>query len=118
ESLETRRNWQLLDQTAIFWLIFGSNVPMLVYVVPGWVRNAVLALMAGITLVGTTCLWALPKRPHELLVVIYLWMGVLGLLPIRYYFARLGWPGMKWVALLTGFYITGGVAEAAQWPVI
>jgi hemolysin III len=118
ETLEARRMWQLIDQTAIFGLIFGSNVPLLVYAVPPRVRNRVLALMGTITLIGVVSLWALPKPPHELLVAVYVGMGVLGLLPIRYYFARLGWPGMKWVALLAFFYITGAVFEAAKWPVI
>lgn len=118
ESLEARRAWQLLDQTAIFGLILGSNVPLLVYVIPGRVRDRVLWLMVGIWLTGVVSLWALPKPPHELLVGIYVGMGVLGLLPIRYYFARLGWSGMKWVALLVSFYITGAVAEATKWPVV
>jgi hemolysin III len=118
ETLEDRRVWQLLDQTAIFWLILGSNVPLLVYVLPPLWRTVQLALMGGITLAGTVALWALPKPPHELLVVVYLTMGVLGLLPVRHYFARLGWPGMKWVAVFASFYITGGVIEAAKWPVI
>lgn len=117
-SPETRRAWQLLDQSAIFGLILGSNVPMMVYVLPRRTRNQVLALMTGVALVGVVSLWALPKPPHELLVCVYLGMGVLGLVPIRHYFARLGWRGMKWVALLTFFYVAGGVAEAVKWPVI
>jgi hemolysin III len=111
-----RRTWQLLDQTAIFWLIFGSNVPLLVYVLPRTWRNIQLAIMGGIALFGTVCLWALPKPPHVLLVIVYLGMGVLGLLPIRHYFDRLGWTGMKWIALFASFYITGGVIEAVKWP--
>jgi hemolysin III len=115
---EGKRVWQLLDQSAIFGLILGSNVPMLVYLVPRRPRNRVLALMTGIAVIGVGSLWLLPRPPHELLVAVYLGMGVLGFLPIRYYFARLGWSGMKWVFLLAFFYIAGGVFEAVKWPVI
>jgi len=118
ESLHARRVWQLLDQSAIFGLILGSNVPMLVYVLPRRLRNRLLALMTGVALFGVVSLWVLPKPPHELLVMAYLGMGILGLLPIRIYFRRLGWAGMKWIGLLAFFYIAGGVAEAVKWPVI
>jgi hemolysin III len=115
---EGKRVWQLLDQSAIFGLILGSNVPMLVYLVPRRPRNRVLAIMTGIAVVGVGSLWLLPSPPHELLVAVYIGMGILGFLPIRYYFARLGWSGMLWIFLLAFFYIAGGVFEAVKWPVI
>jgi hemolysin III len=117
-SEETRRVWQLLDQSAIFWLILGSNVPLLIYVVPRRVRNRVMGLMTGIAAAGTAALWLLPKPPHELLIAVYITMGILGFLPIRHYYARLGWRGMVWIFLLAFFYIAGGLFEAVKWPVI
>lgn len=117
-SAESRRVWQLLDQTAIFGLILGSNVPVIVYILRGRLRNYLLMLMSAIALTGIFALWVLPVPPHELLVAVYLAMGLLGLAPIRLYFRRLGWRGMKWVFLLSFFYVAGGVSEALEWPVI
>lgn len=116
------RAWQLLDQTAIFGLIFGSNVPIAVYLLKPRPRNWLLATMGAVGLVGAASLWLLPwvlgKPPHEVLIAAYLTMGFLGLLPIRAYFRKVGWGGMLWVFLLSFFYVGGAVSEAAKWPVI
>lgn len=122
-SPDVRRVWQLLDQTAIFGLILGSNVPLYEYLLaPRW-RNRLLAMMTAVALAGAGCLWVYPwvagaKPPHEGVIAAYLLMGVLGLVPIRTYFRRLGWGGMLWVLLLIAFYVGGAAIEAAKWPVL
>lgn len=120
---EFRRAWQLLDQTAIFGLILGSNLPLYVYLLRPAVRRRLLALMGLVALSGTGFIWLYPVLagvgpPHELLVGAYLAMGFLGLTPVRAYYRRLGWRGMLWVFLLTSSYVGGAVCEAAKWPVI
>lgn len=113
---EDRRVWQLLDQTAIFALIYGSNVPLMVYFLPPRRRNWLLVLMGGIALLGAMCLWLKPK--HEILVAAYVSIGLLGLLPVRTYFRYIGWWGSLWVFLMAFSYIGGAILEAVQWPVI
>jgi hemolysin III len=110
------RTWQRLDQTAIFWLIFGSNVPLAVYCLrPPWAVR-ILATLGAIAVAGTVVLWFLPKLPHLGMVVVYLVMGAVSLVPIRGYYRRLGASGVIRIGTLAGLYIAGGVCEAVEWP--
>ena len=117
-SPEVRRLWQLLDQTAIFWLIFGSNVPICVYVLSNRVRNRILGLLFAIAFGGTLYLWLMPKPPHEVLIGIYVGMGISSMLPLRSYYRRLGRNGLVWIFLLAFLYVIGAVFEGIRWPVI
>ena len=65
---------------------------------------------------GSAVLWLLPKPPHLAMVLAYIVMGVVGLIPIREYYQRLGWRGVVRIALLGGFYVAGGIFEAVEWP--
>ncbi len=113
---DDRRVWQLLDQTAIFGLIYGSNVPLLVYLLPPRRRNWLLILMGGVGLIGAICLWTQPN--HQVLVAAYIGIGLLGLVPMRTYFRTLRWWGSLWVFLMAGSYIFGAVCDAVEWPVL
>lgn len=119
---DARRAWQLLDQTAIFGLIFGSNVPLCVYLLPEPRRWRQVAAVAVVGLAGTAVLWLAPlvvgKPPHTALVVVYLLMGFLGLVPIRTYYRRIGRGGVLWIGLMAGSYVFGAVSEAVSWPTI
>lgn len=113
---DDRRFWQLLDQSAIFFLIYGSNVPLLVYFLPPRRRNFLLVLMGAVAVVGAMMLWTRPK--HEVLALAYVVIGFLGMLPIRTYFRYIGWWGVWWVAVMASTYTTGAICEAIKWPVI
>ncbi|QEL21044.1 PAQR family membrane homeostasis protein TrhA [Limnoglobus roseus] len=117
-SPETRRVWQLLDQSAIYWLIVGSNVPVAVYLLSPLSRNLQLGGMVLLAAGGTACLWLLPQVPHDLLIGLYVGLGVISLIPLRRYVQLLGWGGLFWIFLLTGFYIGGAVFEAIKWPTL
>jgi hemolysin III len=117
-SPETRRVWQLLDQSAIYWLIVGSNVPIAVYLLSPRARNLQLGGMVALAAGGTACLWLLPKAPHDLLVGLYVGLGVVSLIPLRRYYPLVGRGGMVWVFLLTTFYVGGAVIEGVKWPVL
>ncbi|MGL4422010.1 MAG: hemolysin III family protein [Gemmataceae bacterium] len=110
------RNWQLLDQSAIFGLIYGSNIPMFVYVLPKRIRNRMILGMGLPALVGIISLWAFPKPPYTPLVIAYLSMGLLSLLPVRSYYRVLGWWGIRRIAFLTSLFFLGGLCEALDWP--
>jgi hemolysin III len=117
-SEQTRRIWQLLDQTAIYWLIVGSSFPISVYLLQPRSRNILLGSLILLASAGTGCLWLLPKAPHELLVGLYVLLGVLSLIPLRSYFRIVRWRGMIWVGWLTFWYLLGAACEALKWPVL
>jgi hemolysin III len=122
-SPEARRAWQLLDQTAIFGLIFGSNLPLYAYLLLPRVRNRLVAMMAAVMAAGVAALWVSPwvlghPPPHVWLVAAYLAMGVLGWLPIRTYYRRIGLRGVAWILALSVMYVGGAACEAARWPVV
>ncbi len=117
-SPETRRVWQLLDQSAIFWLIVGSNVPVAVYLLSPLSRNLQLGGMVLLAGTGTAGLWLLPQVPHNLLIGVYVSLGVVSLIPVRRYAQLLGWRGLGWIVLLCIFYIGGAVVEAVKWPTL
>lgn len=115
-SEDDRRFWQILDQSAIFALIYGSNVPLLVYLLPARRRNWLLVLMGGIAVVGMMTLWTKPK--HEVLAAAYVAIGLLGMFPLRTYFRYIGWWGILWVFLMAGSYTLGAICEAVKWPTL
>lgn len=115
-SEESKRIWQLLDQSAIFWLIVGSNVPIAVYLLSPRSRNYLLGLMIALASAGTACLWLLPKPPYLLLIGLYVGLGIVSLIPLRTYFQLLGWGGLFWIFALSLGYIGGAACEAMKWP--
>lgn len=117
-SPQFRRVWQLLDQSAIYWLIVGSNVPVAVYLLSPVARNLQLGGMVLLAAVGTGSLWLLPQAPHDMLIGLYLGLGVMGLIPLRRYVELLGWGGFVWIFLLAAGYIGGAVFEAIKWPTL
>ncbi len=116
DSEDTKRVWQLLDQSAIFWLIVGSNVPIAVYLLSPRTRNLLLGGMVALAAAGTACLWLLPKPPYLLLIGLYVGLGVISLIPLRAYFRLLGWGGLFWIIALAVGYIGGAACEAMKWP--
>jgi hemolysin III len=118
DTEEAKRIWQLLDQSAIFWLIVGSNVPIAVYLLSPTARNLQLGGMVLLAGVGTACLWILPKPPHLLLIGLYVGLGITSLIPVRRYFQLLGWRGLFWIVALTAFYVGGAAIEAIKWPTL
>lgn len=110
--------FQKLDKSAIFLLILGSNVPIIVYLLRGAWRAVCLTGMAGFALFGITALWLLPTLPHEYLVAVYVGMGVCSLIPLPYYRQAVGWRGLGLIGLFAAVYIAGGAAEVFRWPVV
>lgn len=115
-SADDRRFWQVMDQSAIFFLIFGSNVPLLVYFLPPRRRNWLLLFMGAIAVVGAMSLWTKPK--HEVLALAYVAIGFTGMLPMRTYFRYLRSWGLFWIFIMATAYTSGAVCEAIKWPVI
>ena len=110
--------FQKVDKSAIFLLIAGSYLPVLVYLLRGTWRLACLGLMGGIAVLGIASLWLLPTMRLEYLVFVYIGMGLIGLVALRHIAPQVGFGGLFWIALEGVFYVGGGLAEVAQWPVL
>ncbi|OWK43760.1 hemolysin III family protein [Fimbriiglobus ruber] len=107
-----------IDRSAIFLLIDGSFAPPFVYLLLGRTRVACFAAMGTLTVVGLAALWLLPDLPHAATVGVYFGLGLVGMIPVRSYLRKLGWPGAKWILALAVAFTIGAVCEAANWPVI
>jgi hemolysin III len=118
EAVASLWMFQKLDKSAIFLLILGSNVPVIVYLLRGAWRAVCLIGMAGFALFGIAALWLLPTIPHEYLVAVYVGMGVCSLIPLPHYRQAVGWRGLGLIGLFAGVYIAGGAAEVLRWPVV
>ncbi|MFO0847771.1 MAG: hemolysin III family protein [Gemmataceae bacterium] len=110
--------FQKLDKSAIFLLILGSNVPIMVYLLRGRWRAVCLAGMTGFALFGIAALWLLPSIPHTYLVAVYVGMGVCSLIPLRQYWQAVRWQGLGWIGLFAGVYVAGAAAEVFKWPTL
>ncbi len=109
---------QRLDKTAIFLLILGSNLPVVVYLLRGWWRGVCIAGTTLFAAAGITAMWTWPGLPHSALVGLYVGMGVFGLVPFRQYLPRIGWRGMGWILAFAAVYILGAAADVAKWPTL
>lgn len=110
--------FQKIDKSAIFLLIAGSYLPVFVYLLRGTWRAACLVLMGTIAALGIGSLWLLPTMRLEYLVFVYIGMGLIGLIALRQIAPLVGLGGLFWIALEGFFYVGGGLAEVAQWPVL
>lgn len=110
--------FQKIDKSAIFLLIAGSYLPVLVYLLRGAWRRVCLGLMGAIAALGIGSLWLLPTMRLEYLVFVYIGMGLVGLVAIPQIAGQVGWRALFWIALEAVFYVGGGLAEVAQWPVL
>lgn len=112
------RLFQRLDQSAILILIAGTNTPMLATFLTGRWRLWCLGGMWMFAGIGVAALWLLPKAPHEMIVVVCLAMGWIGVLPIPIYYRAVGWRAMNWVWAGCLLYTAGALCELFQWPVL
>lgn len=117
-TFEERILFQKIDKSAVFLLIAGSYVPVVVYLLHGRWRRWTLSAVAGMTLFGIGLLWLAPDLPHEFLIGVYILLGLSGLVPIRQYAAVAGWHNAKWAVGIVSPYLGGAVVELAQQPVL
>jgi channel protein (hemolysin III family) len=115
-----RRMWvaQRLDKTAVFLLILGSNLPVMVYLLRGRWRAVCVIGMTLTAVVGIALMWLWPSLPHPYLVAAYVGMGVFGLVPFRQYLRQVGWAGMGRILAFAAAYIAGAAADVAKWPTL
>ena len=117
-TFEERLLFQKIDKSAVFLLIAGSYVPVVVYLLQGRWRRWTLSAVVGLMLFGIAALWLAPNLPHENLVGVYVLLGLSGLAPIRQYAAIAGWHNVKWAVGIVSPYLGGAVVEVVQQPVL
>ena len=118
ESAAQHRLFQKLDQSAIYLLIAGTNTPIMAILLPRRWRRWFLSGIWLLACLGIASLWILPKPPHILVVGVYLAMGWIGVVPIRWYYRALGPQAMNWAWLGAACYTFGAVCELSRWPVL
>ncbi len=118
DSVASRRLFQKVDKSAVFLLIAGTYVPVVVYLLRGAWRRWTFAAVVGATVTGIGALWLDPELPHERLIGVYVVLGLSGLLPIRQYAAVVGWHNLKWAAMILAPYSVGAIVEGYQTPVL
>ena len=112
------RVFQKIDMSAIYLLIAGTCTPMMVVLLRGRFRTALLAGQWLCAVAGIAALWLLPKPHHAVLVALYLAMGWLGAAGLWHFWRATGWRGIRWAIAGSVFYTTGAAIELAEWPVV
>jgi hemolysin III len=118
DTEESRLLFQKLDKSAIFLFIFGSNVPIQVYLLRGAWRFWTMTLSGSAALLGILVLWVWPTMPHPLLVAVYLVLGLAGLVMVGKVAPLIGRAGVAWFLGFAACYVLGALVELAQWPVL
>lgn len=117
-SLEQRRLFQKIDQSAVYFLIAGTYTPVLSILLEGATRRWFLRVVWTFALAGVGCMWLLPKAPHSAIVGIYLGVGWAGILPLPLYYRAIGWRAMNYVWVGALCYTACALCELTDWPTI
>jgi len=105
-----------LDHAAIFLLIGGTAVPLLLHLLDGTTRVALLALIGALAVVGTLLKVFWIDSPAWVGMSLYFGMSFAALLPIPRMLPQLSGAG---ISLLLGggaAYTLGALVYARQWP--
>jgi hemolysin III len=114
---ERGNRWlQRLDHAAIFLLIGGTSVPLLLHLLDGNVRIAILSLVAAFAVVGVVLKLTWIDCPAWLGMALYFGMSFAVLLPVHRMLPQLS--GQALTLLLGGgaAYTLGAVVYARRWP--
>jgi hemolysin III len=115
---EELRFFQLIDMSAIYFMVAGSATPLAMILLRGRARTILLAGEWSAALVGVISLWVLPKPPHFILVGCYLSMAWFGCAFLGYFWRATGWAGIRWLVTSLVIYVSGAVMDVLNWPVI
>lgn len=105
-----------LDHSAIFFLIAGTAVPMLLLVLEGSGRLAALALVLGLAVAGALLkvLWI--DCPGWLGMSLYLGLSAVVLIPGRLILPQLSGGALAWLVGGGLAYLLGALIYAREWP--
>ena len=115
EDLKIFRN---LDLTGIYFLIAGSFTPLIVTFVPGMIRVVYLVFMWSLVVAGVLVLWLVSSPPYPVIVAIYIGLGMVGLLGVRYYVRGAGRRALPLLIFEPSIYVAGALCDVFEQPVI
>jgi hemolysin III len=115
-SPRVRAVWRRLDHATIFVMIAATYTPVVVVVLDGWMRLAVLAGIWLLTVTGALIVTTRMSMPRYALVLLYVTVGWSALVALPAMAVRLGPSGMAYILAGGGLYSLGAVAFALRRP--
>ena len=76
DTVEEKRFFQKLDQSAIYLLIAGTNTPVMAFLLRPAFRNWMLGIIWGLAFTGMAFQWLLPQAPHSAIVGVCMGLGL------------------------------------------
>jgi hemolysin III len=108
--------WRRLDHATIFVMIAATYTPVVVVVLDGWLRIAVLAGIWVLTVTGAVIVTTRMSLPRYALVLLYVAVGWSALVALPAMAVRLGASGMAYILAGGALYSLGAVAYALRRP--
>jgi hemolysin III len=115
-SPRVRAVWRRLDHATIFVTIAATYTPVVVVVLDGWMRLALLEGIWLLTVVGVIIVTTGVAVPRYALVLLYVVVGWSALFALPVMAARLGPSGMAYILAGGGLYSLGALAYALRRP--
>jgi hemolysin III len=108
--------WRRLDHASIFVMIAATYTPVIVVVLGGWMRIAMLAGIWVLTAAGALIVTTRVTVPRYALVLLYVAVGWSALVALPAMAARLGPSGMAYILAGGALYSLGALAYALRRP--
>lgn len=115
---ESRGIFRNLDLTGIYLLIAGSYTPLIVTYTKGRLRAAYIVFMWSLVVAGILLVWLVKQPPYPVIVVIYVSLGVVGLLGLPYYVRGTGRKAIPLLIFEPTIYVVGALCDVFKWPVL
>lgn len=104
-----KRVFQVFDHCSIFLLILGTYIPICLNLIGGWVGWTMFGVIAGSAVIGITFNAIDLHRWHKASLVLYILMGWISLLSVRWLFAAAPVSGLLIYLVGGGVLYTAGV---------
>lgn len=111
-----RTVWRRLDHATIFMLIAGTYTPIVLNVLDGWMRVAMLLTIWAVAIAGAGLVASPLQLPRPLAVSLYLGVGWLALVITPVLYLRMGAGALVLLVIGGLLYSLGATAYALQRP--
>jgi len=110
--------FQKIDQSMIYFLIFGTCTPLIMLTFRSIWGLLFLGIIGLVGLIGISAIWLAPKPAYPLLVSTYIIMGMLGAFGTPVYVARVGVRPLFWLFGGAAAYVAGAICDILGWPIL
>lgn len=111
--------YRLIDHSAIYLLIAGTNTPISFILIPsGRTRALFLVPIWTLACAGILCKWLIPTMPDWLVALPYIILGWIGALTYFHLTAAVGARAVLWVVAGGVAYTLGAILDWLKWPSI